>query len=159
VIQTGARNRLEIEDKAGNEWIRLSTPYATTFMNMGLSWPMHELNLGTQNNAGLTAQGALDIAVGNPEPAPSGAGNTTVHVLNNLTTTVDDADMTTTVKKGNARHSVKTGTFTELVQSDVLLTYNATKTEHVDNGSVTETFKSQNTTIATTQDTSTGATM
>ena len=30
VIQTGARNRFELEDKAGNEWMRLSTPYATS---------------------------------------------------------------------------------------------------------------------------------
>jgi type VI secretion system secreted protein VgrG len=159
VIQTGARNRLEIEDKAGNEWIRLSTPYAGTFINMGLAWPMHELNANTQYNAAITAQAAFDIAVGNPEPPPSGAGNMTVHVLNNLITTVDNVDMKTTVSSGNAYHTVASGTFTELVQSDVRFTYNATKTEHVDNGSVTETFQSQKTTIATTQEVSTGTTM
>jgi type VI secretion system secreted protein VgrG len=159
VIQTGARNRLELEDRAGSEWIRHTTPYASTFLNMGLAWPVHELNMGTLANAGLTAQGSYDIAVGNPEPGPSGAGNMTVHVLNNLTTTVDNVDMRTTVSSGNAYHTVAAGTFTELVQSDVLQTYNATKTEHVDNGLVTETFQSQITTIATTQDVSTGATM
>jgi type VI secretion system secreted protein VgrG len=176
VIQTGARNRMEIEDKAGNEWIRWSTPYASTFINMGLAWPQHELNLSTQNNAAITAMQAFDIAVGNPEPGPSGAGNMTVHVLNNLTTTVDNQDltttvstgnmtttvksnMTTTVQSGNATHNVNTGTFTELVQSDVSLTYNATKTEKVANGSVTETYKSQSTNITTTQDLTTGGTM
>src|SRR5262249_4317288 len=159
VIQTGARNRMEIEDKAGNEWIRWSTPYANTFINMGLAWPQHELNLNTNDNAAITSQQAFDIAVGDPEPAPSGAGNMTVHVLNNLTTTVDNVDMKTTVSTGNAYHTVKTGTFTELVQSDVLLTYNATKTEHVDNGAVTETYKSQKTTIATSQEPFTGTTL
>ncbi|MEO7330810.1 MAG: type VI secretion system tip protein TssI/VgrG, partial [Minicystis sp.] len=158
VIQTGAHNRLELEDKAGSEWIRLSTPFAGTFVNMGLAWPLHELNLGTQANAALTAQGALDIAVGNAEPGPSGAGNMTVHVLNNLTTTVDNQDMTTTVSTGNMTttvqsgnevHEVNAGTFTEKVQSDVLLTYNATKTEHVDSGQVTETFLAQDTKVAT----------
>ncbi len=83
----------------------------------------------------------------------------TVHVANNLTTTVDNVDMRTTVSSGNAYHTVATGTFTELVQSDVLQTYNASKTEHVDCGPVTETFLSQMTTIATTQELSTGATM
>ena len=159
VIQTGARNRLELEDKAGSEWIRLSTPFAGTFLNMGLAWPAHELNLGTSANAAITAQGSFDIAVGNGEGGPSGAGNMTVHVLNNLTTTVDTADMTTTVTAGNAYHTVSAGTFTEKVQSDVLLTYNATKTEHVDSGLVTETFKAQKTTIATTLDLSTGTAM
>lgn len=159
VIQTGARNRLELEDQAGSEWIRLSTPFAGTFMNLGLAFPQHELNFGTSANAGITALGAFDIAVGNGEPGPSGAGNMTVHVLNNLTTTVDNADMKTTVSAGNAYHTVSTGTFTEKVQSDVLLTYNATKTEHVDSGLVTETFKQQKTTIATSLDVKTGAAM
>jgi type VI secretion system secreted protein VgrG len=120
VIQTGARNRLEIEDKAGSEWIRLSTPYAGTFINMGLAWPRHELNLGTQDNAALVAQKAYDIAVGVGEPAPSGAGNMTVHVANNLTTTVDHVDMKTTVTEGNASLDVVAGTLTETIEGDTL---------------------------------------
>jgi type VI secretion system secreted protein VgrG len=129
VIQTGARNRLEIEDEAGSEWIRLSTPYANTFINMGLAWPQHELNLNTNANAAITAQGAFDIAVGNPEPAPSGAGNMTVHVLNNLTTTVDNVDMRTTVSSGNAYLTVTSGTLTETIKGDTL--------RHIETGNLT----------------------
>jgi type VI secretion system secreted protein VgrG len=159
VIQTGSRNRMEMEDKAGSEWVRWSTPYAGTFLNMGLAYPAHEVTLHTNDNIAFDAQQALDVSVAVPSPAPSGAGNMTVHVLNNLTTTVDNVDMKTTVSSGNAYHTVSAGTFTELVQSDVLLTYNATKTEHVDDGLVTETFLAQKTTIATTQDVKTGAAM
>lgn len=118
VIQTGARNRLEIEDKAGNEWIRLSTPYSSTFVNMGLAWPQHELNMGTTANAALTAQQALDISVGNPEPGPAGAGNMTVHVKNNLLTTVDAHDMKTKVTSGNVTLDVVAGTLTETVKGN-----------------------------------------
>ncbi len=106
VIQTGARNRIEIEDKAGNEWVRLSTPYATSFLNMGLAYPSHEVTLSTQQNMGFGAMAALDIGVGNGIPGPSGGGNMTVHVLNNLTTIVDNVDMKTTVSSGNAFHTV-----------------------------------------------------
>ncbi|WP_437963353.1 type VI secretion system tip protein TssI/VgrG [Sorangium sp. So ce260] len=35
VIQTGGRNRLEIEDQAGQERITLSTPYDNTYIRMG----------------------------------------------------------------------------------------------------------------------------
>ncbi|AUX46532.1 hypothetical protein SOCE26_080380 [Sorangium cellulosum] len=35
VIQTGGRNRLEIEDQAGQERITLSTPHANTYIRMG----------------------------------------------------------------------------------------------------------------------------
>ncbi len=159
VIQTGARNRMEMEDKAGNEWIRWSTPYAGTFLNMGLAYPAHEVTLHTSENIAFDAQQALDVSVAVPSPAPSGTGNMTVHVAQNLTTTVDNANMRTTVSSGDAYHTVSSGTFTELVQSAVLHTYNATKTEHVDAGLVTETFLAQKTTIATTQDVSTGAAM
>ena len=118
VIQTGARNRLEIEDKAGGEWIRLSTPYSNTFLNMGLAWPQHELNLSTTGNAAITAMQAFDIGVGNAEAAPSGAGNMTVHVLNNLTTTIDNVDLKTTVTSGNAYFNVDSGTFTETIKGE-----------------------------------------
>ena len=35
VIQTGGRNRLELEDKAGQERITLSTPHSNTYLRMG----------------------------------------------------------------------------------------------------------------------------
>ncbi|KYF61024.1 type VI secretion system Vgr family protein [Sorangium cellulosum] len=35
VIQTGGRNRLELEDQAGQERITLSTPHANTYLRMG----------------------------------------------------------------------------------------------------------------------------
>ena len=145
VIQTGARNRIELEDKAGSEWIRVSTPYANTFINMGLAWPQHELNMNTTANAALTAQGSYDIAVGNPEPAPSGAGNMTVHVLNNLTTTVDNVDMRTTVSAGNAYLTVTAGTLTETIKGDTLRHIETGNlTIDVDTGNLTTNVKTAN---------------
>src|SRR5262249_26985125 len=97
---------------------RLSTPYATSFLNMGLAYPSHEVTLSTLDNIGIGAMQALDIGVGNAIPGPSGAGNMTVHVLNNLTTTVDNADMKTTLSSDNASLTVSSGTLTETIEGN-----------------------------------------
>jgi type VI secretion system secreted protein VgrG len=43
VLQTGGRNRLEIEDLAGQQRITLSTPHANTYLRMGSANDDHEL--------------------------------------------------------------------------------------------------------------------
>jgi type VI secretion system secreted protein VgrG len=145
VVQTGSYNRLEIEDKAGNEWIRLSTPYAQSFLNMGLAYPTHEVTLSTQDNIGIGAMQALDIGVGEGIPGPSGAGNMTVHVLNNLTTTVDNVDMRTTVSTGNAYLTVTSGTLTETIKGDTKREIQTGNLEiDVDTGNLTTNVKTAN---------------
>jgi type VI secretion system secreted protein VgrG len=67
VIQTGGRNRLELEDKAGLQRITLSTPHANTYLRMGSpngALDGHELILHTGQNALLNAQRQLDVKVG-----------------------------------------------------------------------------------------------
>jgi len=64
VIQTGGRNRLEMEDKAGQQRITLSTPYSNTYLRMGAPNADHELILHTSDNALLNAQKNWDVVVG-----------------------------------------------------------------------------------------------
>jgi type VI secretion system secreted protein VgrG len=64
VIQTGGRNRLEMEDKAGQQRITLSTPYSNTYLRMGAPNADHELILHTSDNALLNAQKNWDVSVG-----------------------------------------------------------------------------------------------
>jgi type VI secretion system secreted protein VgrG len=64
IIQTGGRNRLEIEDRAGQQRITLSTPYSNTYLRMGAPNADHELILHTSDNALLKASQDWDVVVG-----------------------------------------------------------------------------------------------
>jgi type VI secretion system secreted protein VgrG len=64
VIQTGGRNRLEIEDKEGFERITLSTPYANTMIRMGAPNDDHSAIIRTDANALLSADGSWQVHVG-----------------------------------------------------------------------------------------------
>jgi len=71
VIQTGGRNRLEIEDKAGLQRITLSTPHSNTYLRMGspngangAANNGHELIVHTDNNAFLDTGADWDVNVG-----------------------------------------------------------------------------------------------
>lgn len=55
VIQTGGRNRLELEDLAGQQRITLSTPYSNTYLRMGSPNEEHEFIARTDDN------GLMDI--------------------------------------------------------------------------------------------------
>jgi type VI secretion system secreted protein VgrG len=72
VIQTGGRNRFELEDKAGFERITLFTPYANTMIRMGSPNKDHELILRTDGAALLDTGKDWDVTVG-------GALKETVH--------------------------------------------------------------------------------
>lgn len=63
VIQTGGRNRIEIEDKKGFERITLSTPYANGMIRMGSPNADHEMIIRTDANALLSAEGSWDVHV------------------------------------------------------------------------------------------------
>ena len=67
VIQTGGRNRLELEDKAGLQRITLSTPHANTYIRMGSpngANDGHEFIVHTDINALLDAGRDWDVKVG-----------------------------------------------------------------------------------------------
>ncbi len=64
VIQTGGRNRLEMEDRAGYERITLQTPHANTMLRMGAPNDDHTLILRTDGKAGLAVGSNYDVTVG-----------------------------------------------------------------------------------------------
>jgi type VI secretion system secreted protein VgrG len=64
VIQTGGRNRIEMEDRAGQQRITLSTPHANTYLRMGAPNDQHELIVHTDQNALLDAKQNWDVVVG-----------------------------------------------------------------------------------------------
>lgn len=63
VIQTGGRNRVEMEDKAGYERITISTPHANTMLRMGSPNDQHELIVTTDQNALIQTGGNFDVSV------------------------------------------------------------------------------------------------
>lgn len=132
VIQTGGRNRLELEDLAGQQRITMSTPYANTYVRMGSPNEQHELIVHTDENALVDAHLAYDTVVGVGPGSPSGTGNMTVTVLNNLTTTVKTHDHRTTVENGHLYTTVSVGTKTEEIQSTVDEKYHADQNTTVD---------------------------
>jgi type VI secretion system secreted protein VgrG len=64
VLQTGGRNRFELEDLAGAQRITLSTPYSNTYIRMGCPNQDHELKIHTNDRTLLDAGQSLDITVG-----------------------------------------------------------------------------------------------
>jgi type VI secretion system secreted protein VgrG len=63
VIQTGGRNRLEMEDKAGQQRITLSTPHANTYLRMGSPNEDHELIVKTDGATLLETGEDWDVNV------------------------------------------------------------------------------------------------
>jgi type VI secretion system secreted protein VgrG len=63
VLQTGGRNRFELEDKAGQERITLSTPHSNSYIRMGAPNAGHMWIASTDGNALHDIGGALDIHV------------------------------------------------------------------------------------------------
>jgi type VI secretion system secreted protein VgrG len=98
VIQTGGRNRLEIEDKAGFERITLSTPYANTMIRLGSPNDGHEVKILSDGNGHLDC---LDLKIdvhGNLEEEVIGFVHE--HYHSNRTTTIDDSVLETVTAGG-----------------------------------------------------------
>ncbi|MDI1428234.1 type VI secretion system Vgr family protein [Polyangium sorediatum] len=64
VIQTGGRNRLELEDLAGQQRVTLSTPYSNSYLRMGSPNDGHEVILRTDDNTLLDFGRNFDLDVG-----------------------------------------------------------------------------------------------
>jgi type VI secretion system secreted protein VgrG len=64
VIQTGGRNRLELEDKAGHQRITLQTPYANTRLRMGAPNSHYNLILATDGASVLDVGLVYDVNIG-----------------------------------------------------------------------------------------------
>src|SRR5512132_2931841 len=64
VIQTGGRNRFELEDRAGHERITLKTPYANTMLRMGAPNDTHNFIFRTDGSGVIHTGTDLDVNVG-----------------------------------------------------------------------------------------------
>ncbi|WP_437970165.1 type VI secretion system tip protein TssI/VgrG [Sorangium sp. So ce260] len=113
VIQTGGRNRLELEDQAGAQRITLSTPYSNSYVRMGSPNKGHELIGKTDGNILLDAGQKMDFLVGD---------SWTSTVENDITTTATSGDITTTASAGNITTTATAGTLTETAKGDVTIT-------------------------------------
>lgn len=64
VIQTGGRNRLELEDLSGQERITMSTPHTNSYVRMGSPNDEHTMIIHTDGPTLLDAGQNWDVAVG-----------------------------------------------------------------------------------------------
>ncbi|WP_437324645.1 type VI secretion system Vgr family protein [Sorangium sp. So ce381] len=64
VIQTGGRNRLELEDQAGQERVTLSTPYDNTYLRMGAPNGGSSYEVKSQGHAYVWIGGSSENIVG-----------------------------------------------------------------------------------------------
>ncbi len=83
VIQTGGRNRLELEDLAGQQRITMSTPYSNSYIRMGSPNEDHELIVKTDDNTLLDAGKNYDMTVG-----MNGGGSWTAEVCDHWKSTI-----------------------------------------------------------------------
>jgi type VI secretion system secreted protein VgrG len=116
VIQTGARNRLEIEDLAGQERITLSTPYSNTFLRMGHPVEGHELTLHTDDHTLLDSGKDFDLKVG-----LNGGGTWHAIVQDNLDIDVNAGNVTLDVTTGTYAATIKAGSTTTVQAGDTMI--------------------------------------
>jgi type VI secretion system secreted protein VgrG len=128
VIQTGGRNRLELEDKAGQQRVTMSTPYSNTYLRMGSPNAGHELILYTDDNTLLKFGKNHDLDVGH-----NGGGSWDVKVKDNWVTHVEDGVHEMWVDSGTSATTVKGDTMLQVTDGNHFV--------DVDTGSSTTTIK------------------
>jgi type VI secretion system secreted protein VgrG len=139
VIQTGGRNRLEIEDKKGFERITLTTPFANTMIRMGSPNQDHALIIRTDGKKLLETGDNLDITVLG-ELTEEVVKPVTETYLATQTTTITGA-RTETIKGGGFTHTVAggytedvTGDFKQDVHGNLTSTVSAAATHTISGG-------------------------
>lgn len=119
VIQTGGRNRLELEDKEGMQRITMSTPVQNTYVRLGAPNDEHNFIGRTDGSALIFTGQHFDVEV-------------TTHKTEYV---------------GDFIEETYVGPLTTTVDNDVTLTYKANRTELVESGHVLEKYKSQRTEV------------
>ncbi|MDC0742510.1 type VI secretion system Vgr family protein [Polyangium mundeleinium] len=127
VIQTGGRNRWELEDKAGQQRITMSTPYANTYIRMGSPNNDHEMILKTDQRGLWHTCQSTDHIVGTWQNIEVGTYQT------------ESIGTYYQMQVGGYKEESVTGYVKE--------TYGSTKDENV-TGKVTETWPEQETTVS-----------
>jgi type VI secretion system secreted protein VgrG len=146
VIQTGGRNRLELEDKAGVQRVTLSTPTSNTFLLMGAPSGGHELIAKTDDNTLLEAGKNYDLMVGQ-----NGGGSWTAKIKDNWTTQVQSGNYVLDVDAGTSTTTVKGDTSLHVVSGNLTTDVDAgDMTTNVKAGTMTTTVKGDTTTTVQT---------
>ncbi len=139
VIMTGGRNRVEIEDQDGSQYIEVSSPPQNSSLHLGAhNGPLHHghnLTLTTDGNGLIHTGGERNVTVDGAQNETVD-GDLTEHYKSNQTTTVD-GDFTETIQ-GAATQTINTGE-TRTVNSGVTETITGGETRDVTGGQ-TETI-------------------
>ena len=120
VIQTGGRNRFELEDLAGAQRVTLSTPSSNSYLRMGAPNDGHELIVKTDDNTLLDAGKTLDTRVG-----MNGGGDWNINVKNHVKSEVATGDVTTKVVAGSVTSTVNKDITTTAETGDIATTATA----------------------------------
>ena len=142
VIQTGGRNRLELEDKSGQQRVTLSTPYSNTYLRMGSSNDEHELIVKTDDNTLLDAGKNFDQTVGQ-----NGGGSWDAKIKDNWVTHVQSGDHELWVDAGRSATTVKGDTLLRVVSGNHYVDVDAGVQETNVKGDTTLSVKSGNYTV------------
>ncbi|EYF00212.1 type VI secretion system Vgr family protein [Chondromyces apiculatus] len=142
VIQTGGRNRLELEDLSGQQRVTMSTPHENSYIRMGYPNKGHQMIVQTDKNTFLNAGQNFDLSVGQIQ----GSGTWDVKVKNDWKSHVQTggfslgvvngapdpgagkigisakSDISTTTTEGNYSLDVVLGTWTTNVKEATTLT-------------------------------------
>lgn len=86
VVQTGGRNRFELEDRNGQQRVTLSTPHENSYVRMGYPNARHHMIIYTNRNTILNAGEDFDLRVGQIQ----GSGTWDALIKNNWKTHVED---------------------------------------------------------------------
>ncbi|MFO0555465.1 MAG: type VI secretion system tip protein TssI/VgrG [Polyangiaceae bacterium] len=134
VIQTGGKNRVEMEDLAGSQRVTISTPHASTFLSMGnpvaglgqvftgdRAIPGHEAVLSTDKNIIISSGQTTDVSIGAEWNVWVDGTHTEIIVGN----------VSQTVSKGSLTQTISTGSLTQDVMGFVKETYHDTLTQDV----------------------------
>ena len=147
VIQTGGRNRFEMEDQEGSQYIWQNTPPLDTFFYMGATFQGHNLILSTKglgliythDNLDITVEGKLTVDV--TKEVKETYHNTkttdiTLAVTENYHNTVDQTyDQKHTITVGSqGRLEQITGLYDQTLNTGYLKTVHDGKIEHIDGG-------------------------
>jgi type VI secretion system secreted protein VgrG len=147
VIMTGGRNRVEIEDTDGSQYVQVYSPPQNSSLHLGAhNGPYHHghnFTLSTDGNALFHTGGVRDITVGAVQTEDV-KGDLTEHYKSNQTTTVDsnftetiNGSATQTINGGETR-TVHAG-HTETITGGETRTVSPSQLETV-TGSVTRTI-------------------
>jgi type VI secretion system secreted protein VgrG len=170
VIQTGGRNRLELEDKAGQQRITMSTPHANSFVRMGYPNKGHTMIIQTDKASFLNAGADFDLFVGQIQ----GTGSWDTLVKDDWTAKVENggfslgvgldqedpaagkvnikslSDIKIETTTGDHIFDVDAGTSTSTIKGDTTLhVTNGALLTNVDTGNMTTTVKAGATKIDT----------